>query len=192
MVTRREVIYQRCWTMRRSCSNFSRPVAVMLKLFLVRTAADNAAGRGPAAGQTTGPGGCRVPGLRLAPAPDPDATMHQDYSDSHFTVDEIHRPSRQARWDSRPDDRTRTGPGAPVCVPGLDRLVRADRAGPRRQQPHGHPPRAQEPGNGSQSCAATGPEPRPGWSTSLMRVIRGQASSRKQVREARHHTGLRT
>jgi len=27
----------------------------------------------------------------------------------------------------------------------------------------------------------------PGWATSLMRVIRGQASSGNQIREARHH-----
>jgi len=30
------------------------------------------------------------------------------------------------------------------------------------------------------------------WATSLIRVIRGQASSGNQIREARHHTGLRT
>ena len=31
-----------------------------------------------------------------------------------------------------------------------------------------------------------------GWATSLMRVIRGQASSGNQIREARHRAGLRT
>jgi uncharacterized protein (DUF2267 family) len=31
-----------------------------------------------------------------------------------------------------------------------------------RQQPNGHGPRAAEPGNGSDSCAATGPDPQPG------------------------------
>jgi hypothetical protein len=55
--------------------------------------------------------------------------------------------------------------------------------------PHG--PKVQEPGNGSHSCAATGPGPNPGWATSLIRVIRGQASSGNQ--SARPGiTGLRT
>ncbi len=49
----------------------------------------------------------------------------------------------------------------------------------------GHGPRAQEPGNGSHSCAATGPAPHLSWPTSLMRVIRGQASSGNQIRETR-------
>jgi len=33
---------------------------------------------------------------------------------------------------------------------------------------------------------------KPGWATSLMRVIRGQASSGNQIRKARGITGLRT
>ena len=49
----------------------------------------------------------------------------------------------------------------------------------------GHGPRAQEPSNSSHSCAATGPDPSPGWPTSLMQVIRGQASSGNQIRETR-------
>ena len=36
------------------------------------------------------------------------------------------------------------------------------------------------------------PSPVPGWATSLMRVIRGQASSGDQIHEARHQAGLRT
>jgi hypothetical protein len=55
----------------------------------------------------------------------------------------------------------------------------------RQQQTIGHGPRVQEPGNGSHSCAANGPDPQRGRSTSLMRVIRGQASSGNQIREAR-------
>jgi hypothetical protein len=59
----------------------------------------------------------------------------------------------------------------------------------RHAQRGGHPishgPRPQEPGNGSHSCAATGPGPDPGWTASLMRVILGQASSGNQIRETR-------
>jgi len=66
---------------------------------------------------------------------------------------------------------------------------------PGAQQAATHRPRSQErksPGNGSHSCAATGPDSDPGWTTSLMRVIRGQASSGNQIREAPDITGLRT
>ena len=57
-----------------------------LLLWLVRTASDGAAERGPA-GEATGPADCIVPGLRLVLGPDPDATMRQGAADSHVVAD---------------------------------------------------------------------------------------------------------
>jgi hypothetical protein len=59
-----------------------------LLLWLVRTASDGAVKRGPAAGQAAGPADCAMPGLRLAPVPDPDATMHQRVSAGHGMADD--------------------------------------------------------------------------------------------------------
>jgi hypothetical protein len=57
-----------------------------LLLWLVRTAADGPAERGLAAGQPAGPTGCSVPGLRLVPTTDPDATTLQAASGSHVVA----------------------------------------------------------------------------------------------------------
>jgi uncharacterized protein (DUF2267 family) len=63
-----------------------------------------------------------------------------------------------------------------------------------RQQPNGHGPRAAEPGKRLRlMCCNRARPPARGRPTSLIRVIRGEARSGDQIREARHHhTGIRT
>ena len=56
-------------------------------------------------------------------------------------------PSRPSSWSAS---------RLSFCIAGLPP------GGTARRQPNGHGPRAQEPGNGSHSCAATGPGPQPG------------------------------
>jgi hypothetical protein len=89
-----------------------------LLLWLVRTAGDGAAERGEA-GQAAGPADCMVPGLRLVPVPDPDATMHQGVSGSHvMTGDPAGRDARPAGTADRDSGPGWPGPDQAYRPPG--------------------------------------------------------------------------
>jgi hypothetical protein len=78
----------------------------------------------------------------------------------------------------RPIPTRRLNGGCPSsCSTSYLSSISSGSSRPGAQQAATHRPRSQErksPGNGSHSCAATGPDSNPGWSTSLMRVIRGR------------------
>jgi Protein of unknown function (DUF2637) len=84
-----------------------------LLLWLVRTATEGAAERGPAAGQPAGPADCVAPGLRLASASDLDAAMLQAASGSQFVADDRADNGFRPAWTA--DQMTEPG------WPGPDR-----------------------------------------------------------------------
>ncbi len=159
-------------------------------------------------GKRHGRGGRRTPRSASAPALGSNTTASLVPSGapssaacstnvSDFTVGT--HDARHTTWPFASSTRTECRDAIPRSVPTRRRDPAARPAAPpATSQRHrrtispgaqqaainGHGPRVGEPGNGSHSCAATGPGPvQP--STSLMRVIRGQASSGNQIREAR-------
>jgi len=129
---------------------------------------------------------------RLVPATRPWARMTPGTPPARQPPAPALSAARRSPGQSRPAAGARAG--HPPAVPSAPLRASSDSSAPAAQQAatNGHGPRVQEPGNGSHSCAATGPGPiRAGPLPSCGSSVARPAVAIKSARPSKN-TGLRT